>query len=553
MNNPILVTNALPYANGPLHLGHLVGYVQGDIWVRAQRQSSKNVHFICADDTHGTPIMLAAEKADLSPEQFVALIQQGHEQDFADFGVAFDHYGSTNTASNQALTTAIYKRLHKGGHIVRKEVQQLYDPQAHVFLSDRYVKGGCPKCASPDQYGDNCEVCGATYDATDLTNPYSTLTGATPELGLTDHFFFKVSNFEPVLRQWLDGNVVLPATKNKLAEWLDGESGLRDWCISRDGPYFGFEIPNEPNKFFYVWLDAPIGYLSSFQDHVGGDVFEQLASPSAPQIHHFIGKDIVNFHGLFWPSVLSGANLPLPTKLHVNGYLTVNGQKMSKSRGTFIQARTYLDVGLDPEALRYYLAAKSLGDVSDVDLNLADFVTRVNSDVVGKFVNLASRSAGFINKYFDGQLAFMVPDPSLCDKFVSTVPKIIELYENNAPGHAIRLIMELADEANKYVDLRKPWELAKHNPSNPEIQLICTQALNLFRILNVALKPILPRTTQQAEEFLNAPTSSWDEVSVPLLDHRINAFTPLFSRIDPKVIEELVERSKDTLAKKASP
>ncbi|HSR66260.1 MAG TPA: methionine--tRNA ligase, partial [Xanthomonadaceae bacterium] len=414
MPRTAVVTCALPYANGALHLGHLVGYIQGDIWTRARRMAGDTVHFVCADDTHGTPIMLAAEKAGLAPEAYIAGIQAGHERDFADFGVAFDHYDSTNSAHNRALTEAIYARLDANGHIARRSVAQFYDPAKGMFLPDRYVKGICPNCGTPDQYGDNCEHCGATYAPTDLKEPRSVLSGVAPELRESEHFFFEVGRFEAFLREWLAGDVAVPGVKAKLQEWLDGEGGLRAWDISRDAPYFGFGIPGHPGKYFYVWLDAPIGYLSSLQvlcerQRLDFDAF--LAPGSDAELHHFIGKDIVTFHGLFWPAVLHGAGMRAPTRLHVNGYLTVGGAKMSKSRGTFVMARTYLDAGLPPEALRYYFAAKSSGGVDDVDLNLADFVARVNSDLVGKFANLASRCAGFIEKRFDGVLATALPEP----------------------------------------------------------------------------------------------------------------------------------------------
>ena len=403
MPRTALVTNALPYANGPLHLGHLVGYVQADIWVRARRMAGDSVHYVCADDTHGTPIMLAAEKAGITAEAFIAGIQAGHERDFADFGVAFDHYDSTNSPRNRALTEAIYAALDANGHIAHRSVQQFYDPAKGMFLPDRYVKGICPNCGTPDQYGDNCENCGATYAPTELKDPKSVVSGATPELRDSEHFFFEVGRFEAFLREWLDGDVAIPGVKAKLREWLDAEGGLRAWDISRDAPYFGFEIPGHPGKYLYVWIDAPIGYLSSFQalcEREGLDFFSYLARDADAELHHFIGKDIVNFHGLFWPAVLHGAGKRAPTRLHVNGYLTVDGAKMSKSRGTFVMARTYLDAGLDPEALRYYFACKTSGGVDDLDLNLSDFVARVNSDVVGKFVNLASRSARLLETHF---------------------------------------------------------------------------------------------------------------------------------------------------------
>jgi len=551
MTRNALVTNALPYANGPLHLGHLVGYIQADIWVRARRMMGEKVWYVCADDTHGTPIMLAAEKAGVTPETFIANIQASHERDFAAFGVDFDHYDSTNSASNRELTEALYAKLDAAGHISRRSVAQFYDPAKGMFLPDRYIKGTCPKCKSPDQYGDNCEVCGATYGPTDLIDPHSVVSGATPEMRDSEHYFFEVGRFQEFLREWLAGDVALPGVKAKLAEWLDAEGGLRAWDISRDAPYFGFEIPGAPGKYFYVWLDAPIGYLSSFKNlcaRTGDDFNAVLAADSNTELHHFIGKDIVNFHGLFWPAVLKGSGLRTPTKLHVNGYLTVDGAKMSKSRGTFIMARTYLDSGLAPEALRYYFAAKSSGGVDDLDLNLSDFTARVNADLVGKFVNLASRCAGFITKRFDGKLADELPDPAQYERFVAALAPIREAYERNDAAAAIRLTMALADEANKYIDDTKPWVIAKQEGADAELQAVCTQGLNLFRVLVTALKPVLPATALQAEGFLNAPVRGWDDITKPLTAHTIAAYVALFTRIDPKMIDAMTDASKDTLS-----
>ena len=556
MSRTALVTNALPYANGPLHLGHLVGYIQGDIWVRARRMRGDTVHFVCADDTHGTPIMLAAEKAGVTPEAFIAGIQASHERDFAAFGVAFDHYDSTNSAANRELTELFYQRLDAGGHISRRTVAQFYDPAKGMFLPDRYIKGICPNCGSADQYGDNCEVCGATYAPTDLKEPKSILSGSTPEIRDSEHYFFEVGRFEAFLREWLAGDVALPGVKAKLREWLDAEGGLRAWDISRDAPYFGFEIPDAPGKYFYVWLDAPIGYLSSFRTlcaQRGLDFASHLDAGTDVELHHFIGKDIVNFHGLFWPAVLHGTGHRAPTRLHVNGYLTVDGAKMSKSRGTFIMARTYLDVGLEPEALRYYYAAKSSGGVDDLDLNLGDFVARVNADLVGKFVNLASRCAGFIHKRFAGRLADALPDPAMYQRFVDALGPIAEAYERNEPATALRLTMALADEANKYIDETKPWVIAKQEGADAELQAVCTQGLNLFRILAAALKPVLPRTSAEAEAFLGAPVESWADVAAPLQAHTIQPYSPLFTRIDPKLIDAMTDASKDTLAAAPAP
>ncbi|HVQ33942.1 MAG TPA: methionine--tRNA ligase [Lysobacter sp.] len=547
----VAVSCALPYANGPLHLGHLVGYVQGDIWVRARRMRGDRVRFVCADDTHGTPIMLAAEKAGTTAEAFIANIQAQHERDFAEFHVAFDHYDSTHSSANRALTEAIYARLDATGHITRRSVAQFYDPAKGMFLPDRYIKGICPNCGTPDQYGDNCEHCGATYAPTDLKEPRSVLSGATPELRDSDHFFFEVGRLTGFLRDWLAKDVAIPGVKAKLMEWLDAEGGLRAWDISRDAPYFGFEIPGHPGKYFYVWLDAPIGYLSALQvlcEREGANWMDYLAHDSEAELHHFIGKDIVNFHGLFWPAVLHGAGFRAPTRLHVNGYLTVDGAKMSKSRGTFVMARTYLDAGLDPEALRYYFAAKSGGGVDDLDLNLHDFVARVNSDLVGKFVNLASRCAGFIDKRFEGRLADALPEPAMYQRFVDAIPAIVDAYDANQPAAVLRHAMALADEANRYIDDTKPWVLAKQEGADAQLQAVCTQGLNLFRVLAAMLKPVLPRVALQAEAFLAAPVASWDDLATPLLAHRIGAYVPLFTRIDPKQIDQMTEASKDTMA-----
>lgn len=549
---PTLVTTALPYANGPLHLGHLVGYIQADIWVRARRMHGATTHFVCADDTHGTPIMLAAEKAGMTPEQFIADIQAGHEKDFAAFGVNFDHYDSTNSAANRQLTEEIYAKLQKRGSIAVRSIQQLFDPERQMFLPDRYIKGECPKCGTLDQYGDNCENCGATYSPTDLKNPRSVVSGATPVLRDSEHYFFQLGQFTEFLSDWMKGDVANSGVKAKLREWID--AGLRDWDISRDAPYFGFEIPGAPGKFFYVWLDAPIGYLSSFKNLCAktGIDFDQFLDTarnqnSETELHHFLGKDIVNFHGLFWPAVLHGAGYRSPTALHVNGYLTVNGAKMSKSRGTFIQARTYLDAGLNPEALRYYFAAKSSAGVDDLDLNFDDYTARVNSDLVGKFVNIASRCAGFISKRFDGKLAAELPDADLYQRGYASFGEIQTAYEAGDFNHAIRLIMALADEANRYIDEKKPWVIAKQEGADAELQAVCSQGINLFRLLAAALQPILPNIANQAGRFLNAPITHWHDAEKPLLAHQIGEYQSLLTRIDPKNIEAMIEASKEDM------
>jgi methionyl-tRNA synthetase len=555
MPSQTLLTTALPYANGPLHLGHLVGYIQADIFARARRLGGEEVFFVCADDTHGTPIMLAAQKTGVSPEAFIQAIQASHEQDFGDFKVDFDHYDSTNSQTNGEMTRSFYVRLKAGGHITSRNVEQLYDPEKQMFLPDRYIKGGCPKCGKPDQYGDNCEECGATYSPTDLINPFSTVSGATPVLKDSEHFFFEVGHFEKFLRHWLRQDVAPAPIKAKLAEWLDAPGGLRAWDISRDAPYFGFEIPDAPGKYFYVWLDAPIGYLSSFKNHcdkIGEEFSLHLAPGSNTQIHHFIGKDIVNFHGLFWPAMLHGVGLAAPSRLHVNGYLMVNGEKMSKSRGTFIKARTYLEHGLDPEALRYYFSAKSSGTAEDLDLNLSDFATRINADLVGKFVNLGSRCAGFITKRFDGKLGDTLDDPAQQEAFLAALPVVRAAYESDDVAGVLRQVMSLADEANRYIDAKKPWVIAKEEGSDAQLLAVCTQGLNLFRLLSGYLKPVLPRVAADVEAFLCAPVLHWDDLKTPLLAHTIEPFVPLFSRIDPARIEAMVEASKETLTPKSS-
>ena len=544
----LLVTCALPYANGPLHLGHLVGYTQGDIWVRAQRMSGNTVHFVCADDAHGTPIMLAAEKAGMTPEAFIQPMQRSHEADFADFGIRFDHYHSTHSEENRVLAESIYRRLRELDHIQARVIEQLYDPVKEMFLPDRYIKGECPNCGTPDQYGDNCEHCGASYAPTELKNPRSVVSGAAPVLRESEHYFFEVGHFSDFLREWLAGDSAHSGVKAKLREWLDSE--LRAWDISRDAPYFGFAIPDAPGKYFYVWLDAPIGYLASFRalcDRSGIDFDEFLAADSSAELHHFIGKDIINFHGLFWPAMLHGAGYRAPTALHVNGYLTVNGAKMSKSRGTFIEARTYLDVGLDPEYLRYYFAAKTGAGVDDLDLNLEDFVARVNADLVGKFVNIASRCAGFVNKRFAGVLATQLPDEAMYARFVAAAGEVRQSYDAGEFSRAVRQTMALADEANRYIDERKPWLIAKQEGADSELLAVCSQGLNLFRVLACCLRPVLPATIARAEHFLASELAHWHDIAQPLLNHCLREFQPLLTRIDPKQIEAMTEASKENL------
>ena len=557
MPRTAVVTCALPYANGALHLGHLVGYIQGDIWTRARRMSGDTVHFVCADDTHGTPIMLAAEKAGLAPEAYIAGIQAGHERDFAQFTVAFDHYGSTHSPHNRALTEAIYAKLDNNGHIGRRHVAQFYDPAKGMFLPDRYIKGICPNCGTPDQYGDNCEHCGATYAPTDLKEPRSVLSGIEPELRESEHFLFEVGQFDGFLRDWLSGDVAVQSVKAKLQEWLDGEGGVRAWDISRDAPYFGFEIPGHPGKYFYVWLDAPIGYLSSLQvlcEREGMNLFDFLEHDSGAELHHFIGKDIVTFHGLFWPAVLHGAGFRAPTRLHVNGYLTIGGAKMSKSRGTFIMARSYLDAGLDPEALRYYFAAKSSGGVDDLDLNLADFVARVNSDLVGKFVNIASRASGFVTRYFDGKLLSNATDPFVdSGAMAEALPKtsmeaIQQDYKEGDFAAVLRFVMGEADSINRDWDAAKPWLLAKSEDAGDRTRLhaICSSSLRRFYTLAVYLAPITPRLSAHAVALFNVTgTITFDMArDAP---GSIQPYSPLFTRIDQKHIDAMIEASKETL------
>jgi methionyl-tRNA synthetase len=556
MSRRLLVTNALPYANGPLHMGHLLGYIQADIWVRAQRMSGNETVYVCADDAHGTPIMLAAEKAGMTPEAFIAGIREGHEADFAAFGVAFDHYHTTHSEENRELATLIYTRLRDGGSIARRSIQQLFDPEKEMFLPDRYIKGVCPNCGTPDQYGDNCENCGATYAPTDLINPYSVMSGATPVLRDSEHYFFELGKFEGLLREWFAGKfsdgkpVANSGVAAKLREWLD--SGLKDWDISRDAPYFGFPIPDAPGKFFYVWLDAPIGYLASFKaycDRTGLKFDDFLAENSTAEMHHFIGKDIINFHGLFWPAMLHGAQMRTPTALHVNGYLTVNGAKMSKSRGTFIQARTYLDAGIHPEFLRYYFATMLSDAPVDVDLDLKAFEERVNSHLIGKWVNIASRTAGFVQKFFAGRLAdrFDAEEATLWQTLLSHYDGIEQLYNDGEFAEVTRRFVTIADLVNGYIAAKAPWVIAKDESRRQELQQVCTLSLNAFRLLSGLLKPVLPATVAAAEQFLAAPVASFNDARRELHGHTINTFEPLLGRIDPKQIEGMVEASKESL------
>lgn len=548
-NNParkILVTSALPYANGAIHLGHLVEYIQTDIWVRFQKLRGVDCTYVCADDAHGTAIMLKAEQLGHSAEQQIANVKAEHEADFAAFNIAFDNYHSTHSTENHELSNMIYGRLKANGHIASKSITQAYDPEKQLFLADRYIKGTCPKCKTEDQYGDNCEKCGATYSPMDLINPKSAISGATPVAKDSEHFFFTLPEFSDFLKGWTRAGHLQDEVANKMAEWLD--AGLQSWDISRDAPYFGFEIPGEPGKYFYVWLDAPIGYIASLKnllDKKGEDWYEYWKPDSTAEVYHFIGKDIVNFHALFWPAMLHSANLRTPTKVCVHGFLTVNGTKMSKSRGTFINARTYLD-HLNPEYLRYYFAAKLTSNVDDIDLNLEDFIQRVNSDLVGKVVNIASRTAKFINNA-GGVLATEVADAALWQQFVDGGEIIANYYESRDYSKAMREIMALADAANEYIATQEPWKLAKQAGAEAQTQAVCTLGINMFRALLTYLKPVLPALTADAEAFLGE-TLSWNAPISFRAGEKINEFKPLLTRIEKDKVDAMIDASKEALA-----
>jgi methionyl-tRNA synthetase len=558
MSRQILVTSALPYANGAIHLGHLVEYIQTDIWVRFQKMSGNECWYVCADDTHGTPIMLRAEKEGITPEALIARVHGEHSRDFAGFHVGFDNYYSTHSEETRHYANEIYSRLKAADLIETRTIEQYYDPAKQMFLPDRFIKGECPKCGAKDQYGDNCEVCGAAYAPTELKNPYSAVSGAKPELRASEHYFFKLSDprCEAFLRAYThrDGGVLQTEAANKMQEWLGepGENRLTDWDISRDAPYFGFEIPDAPGKYFYVWLDAPIGYMGSFQNLCNKnelDFDEYFKPDSQAELYHFIGKDILYFHALFWPAELAHAGYRTPTRIFAHGFLTVDGAKMSKSRGTFITANSYLATGLNPEWLRYYYAAKLSATMEDIDLNLEDFVARVNSDLIGKYVNIASRAAGFISKRFNGQLAPAEAGLPAFRAIQEAAPRVADLYEAREFGKAMREVMALADAANQYVDSVKPWELAKHEGKDSELHAACTNALNLFRLLTVLLKPVLPATAAKVEAFLNLAPLTWSDASTLLAGgHGINAYAHLMTRVDPKQIEKLVEANKESLA-----
>ena len=545
----ILVTSALPYANGSIHMGHMVEYIQTDIWVRFQKMQGHTCTYVCADDAHGTPIMLRAQNEGITPEELIARISKEHQADFADFEVGFDNFHSTHSDENRELAEMIYGRLKANGHITSRTIEQAYDPEKEMFLPDRFVRGTCPKCGADDQYGDNCEACGATYDPTDLINPVSAVSGATPIRKKSEHLFFKLADFQDMLTEWTRAGHLQAEVSNKLDEWLKEE--LRDWDISRDAPYFGFEIPGAPNKYFYVWLDAPMGYFASFKNLCDKrddlDFDEYLKPDSHTELYHFIGKDIISFHALFWPAVLAGANLRTPTAVYAHGFLTVNGQKMSKSRGTFINARHYLD-HLDPEYLRYYFAAKLTNRIDDLDLNFDDFMARVNSDLVGKMVNIASRCAGFISKKCDGRLSTECSEPELYQQFIDAGNQIADLYENREFAHAMRDIMALADLANQYIDEQKPWVLAKDEATADQAQAVYSMGVNLFRVLMTYLKPVLPVMAEKAEAFLDIDALHWHSCAEPLTDHGIKKFKPLMTRVEQDKINTVLEDAKKALA-----
>jgi len=545
----ILVVNALPYANGPLHLGHMVGFMQADIWVRFQKLRGHKVTFVGGDDQHGTPIMLGAEKLGLTPQELIDKVAQQHKDSLTGFVIGMDNFTGTHSEQNQTLCSDIYLKLKQRGHIDVRVIKQAYDEEKGMFLPDRFVKGTCPKCQATDQYGDNCEVCGTTYDTTELIDPYSVLSGKPPVERESEHYFFKVSDFEKMLNEWKNSDALQPEIANKLSEWF--EAGIIDWDISRDKPYWGFEIPDAPGKYFYVWLDAPIGYMASHKIHCDNtgeswDDYWLADSNQNTELYHFIGKDIVRFHTLFWPAMLEAADFRLPNGVFVHGFLTVDGAKMSKSRGTFIMAETYLK-HLNPEYLRYYYAAKLGNSVVDMDLNLEDFVARVNSDLVGKMVNIASRCAGFIAKRFDGRLAAVSAAPELHEAFAHAAESIAARYEKREFSQAMREIMALADIANQFIDEHKPWVLIKDDSKLDEVQQVCTAGINAFRSLCVYLKPVLPELVQQAEAFLNIDELVWADLQSPLLDHKINKFKPLMTRIEKESIDIMIDDSKASL------
>ena len=551
----ILVTSALPYANGPIHLGHLVEYIQTDIWVRFQKMRGHECWYVCADDTHGTPVMLRAEKEGVTPEQLIARMNAEHQRDFAGFHVAFDNYYSTHSEETRRYAEDIYNKLNQAGLIEARTIEQFYDPVKEMFLPDRFIKGECPKCHAKDQYGDSCEVCGTTYAPTDLINPYSAVSGAAPVRKQSEHYFFKLGAQAEFLKEWTRSGTLQPEAANKMAEWF--EAGLSDWDISRDAPYFGFEIPGAPGKYFYVWLDAPVGYMGSFQnlcDKRGLDFDAYWKKDSKAELYHFIGKDILYFHALFWPAMLRAAGYRTPTKISAHGFLTVDGQKMSKSRGTFITAESYLKQGLNPEWLRYYFAAKLNGTMEDIDLSFEDFVARVNSDLVGKYINIASRTASFITKYFEGHLTstdIFTKESVAVIGAVEIEEEVCAAYEQRDFGKAVRLIMSYADKINHYFDSKKPWELAKDPEQRAQLHVICSQCMEWFFRITIFLKPILPSLAQQVEKLFGVPELRWAHLATR--PTHIHAFQHLMTRIDPKQIEALVSANRESLESKPAP
>lgn len=564
MTRKILVTSALPYANGSIHLGHMVEHIQTDVWVRFQKLRSHECHYCCADDTHGTPVMLAAQKQGIAPEDMIAKVREEHLADFTGFFIGYDNYYSTHSPENKQFSQDIYRALKAGGKIESRVIEQLFDPEKQMFLPDRFVKGECPKCHAQDQYGDNCEVCGTTYSPTELINPYSAVSGVKPELRESEHFFFKLGECADFLKAWTSGNNphdgkphLQAEALNKMKEWLgEGEeTTLSDWDISRDAPYFGFEIPDAPGKYFYVWLDAPVGYMASFKnlcDRIGIDFGEYFKADSQAEMYHFIGKDILYFHALFWPAMLHFSGHRAPTGVYAHGFLTVDGQKMSKSRGTFITAKSYLEQGLNPEWMRYYIAAKLNSKIEDIDLNLQDFISRVNSDLVGKYVNIAARASGFIAKRFEGRLKD-VSGSALLAKLTAQSEAIAECYESREYARALRDIMALADAVNEYVDANKPWELAKQEGQDERLHEVCSELINAFTILTAYLAPVLPQTAANAARFLNLDAITWANTRVTLGEHTINKYEHLMQRVEQKQVDDLIEANKQSIQTTPAP
>ena len=564
MTRKILVTSALPYANGSIHLGHMVEHIQTDVWVRFQKLRGHECYYCCADDTHGTPVMLAAQKQGIAPEDMIAKVREEHLADFTGFGIGYDNYYSTHSPENKQFSQDIYRALKANGKIESRVIEQLFDPEKQMFLPDRFVKGECPKCHAQDQYGDNCEVCGTTYSPTELINPYSAVSGAKPELRESEHFFFKLGECADFLKAWTSGNNphdgkphLQPEALNKMKEWLgEGEeTTLSDWDISRDAPYFGFEIPDAPGKYFYVWLDAPVGYMASFKnlcDRIGIDFDEYFKADSQTEMYHFIGKDILYFHALFWPAMLHFSGHRAPTGVYAHGFLTVDGQKMSKSRGTFITAKSYLEQGLNPEWMRYYIAAKLNSKIEDIDLNLQDFISRVNSDLVGKYVNIAARASGFIAKRFEGRLKD-VADSALLAKLTAQSEAIAECYESREYAKALRDIMALADIVNEYVDANKPWELAKQEGQDTRLHEVCSELINAFTMLTAYLAPVLPKVAENAAKFLNLEAITWANTRETLGEHAINKYEHLMQRVEQKQVDDLIEANKQSIAAAAAP